>query len=64
MKEQTSEVVAPKVAIEILEYQPTVDPMEGKRCISCGKLVPKKHWHLPKDDVMGCGLRPLCEMCR
>jgi hypothetical protein len=39
------------------------DPMDGKRCISCGKLVSKKHWRLPKNDFNGCKLRPLCCEC-
>jgi hypothetical protein len=39
------------------------DPLEGRRCLSCGKLVPKKFWSLPKSDVNGCGFRPLCSAC-
>jgi hypothetical protein len=46
-----------------VELASAPDPMEGKRCISCGKFVLRKYWHLPKDDVNGCGLRPLCYEC-
>ncbi|MCK9435327.1 MAG: hypothetical protein M0R32_11100 [Candidatus Cloacimonetes bacterium] len=41
----------------------TFDKMEGKRCISCGRLVGKKYWRLPDKDVNGCGVRPLCKEC-
>ncbi len=37
--------------------------LEGKRCLSCGKFVPKKYWKLPEEDVNGCGVRPLCGNC-
>jgi hypothetical protein len=50
--------------IDISRFLGKVDLLEGKRCISCGKFVNKKYWHLPKDDVYGCGLRPLCEQCK
>jgi hypothetical protein len=58
-----SELAAPPLLGAGVELASALDPMEGKRCISCGKLMPKKYWHLPKDDVNGCGLRPLCHEC-